>query len=325
MHPLVNNFLLEQYAAGQTHGSFPAVGLFVDISGFSRMTDALMTHGDHSAEVLAGVMRAAFEPMIRSVYEHGGFISSQAGDAFTALFPLDNHQPGDIGWTQSYAHTLAAAWQIHQCNLSPMHTTPYGEFDIFNKVGLALGEVSWGIIDLTDQKRAVWYFQGSAVDGCSQAEHQASAGQVIVDGTFLAQVKDLVSVEPVDSHFQVTAYVGPMIDVWPTPLPSSNIDLASRFYPRELLADIHSGEFRQVVNLFIGLPTVRTEAQLAIFLQSVFELQNQYGGLLCRVDFGDKGTNLLLFWGAPVAHENDIERALDFILTLRPRQRCLST
>jgi predicted ATPase len=49
----------------------------------------------------------------------------------------------------------------------------------------------------------------------------------------------------------------------------------------------------------------------------VFHLQNTYGGLFSRVDIGDKGTNLLMFWGAPLAQENDVERALNFFLELR--------
>jgi hypothetical protein len=45
MHRLVLDFILRNYAAGHTDGAFPGVGMFVDISGFSAMTDALMQHG----------------------------------------------------------------------------------------------------------------------------------------------------------------------------------------------------------------------------------------------------------------------------------------
>ena len=87
----------------------------------------------------------------------------------------------------------------------------------------------------------------------------------------------------------------------------------AHFFPLGLVTQPHRGEFRQVVNLFIRLPTVRTETQLAIFMRSLFALQDRYGGLLNRLDFGDKGSNLLLFWGAPTAFENDVERALEAI------------
>jgi class 3 adenylate cyclase len=82
------DFILDEYAAGRMSGEFQAVALFVDASGFSAMTDTLMQHGQHGAEVLASVMRAAFAPLIQSVFEQNGFIAIQAGDAFTAIFPL---------------------------------------------------------------------------------------------------------------------------------------------------------------------------------------------------------------------------------------------
>ena len=40
-------------------------------------------------------------------------------------------------------------------------------------------------------------------------------------------------------------------------------------------------------------------------MQTVFRLQAIFGGLLNRLDFGDKGCSVLLFWGAPISHEND--------------------
>ena len=94
MRNLVPHFILKNYAAGKLNGTFSAVGLFLDISGFSAMTEALMTHGQHGAELLAQVMCDAFTPLIRSVFEQGGFIATQAGDAFTAIFPVgsDPHQ-----------------------------------------------------------------------------------------------------------------------------------------------------------------------------------------------------------------------------------------
>ncbi|HKJ37635.1 MAG TPA: AAA family ATPase, partial [Anaerolineales bacterium] len=55
------------------------------------------------------------------------------------------------------------------------------------------------------------------------------------------------------------------------------------------------------------------------FVNVIFELRKKYGGLVTRLDFGDKGCNMLLLWGAPVAFENDIGRALNFILDLRSK------
>src|SRR5512142_933762 len=107
MHPLVPAFIINNYLAGNLGGSFQAVGLFVDISGFSSMTDALMAHGQHGAEVLAEIMSSVLDPLIESVFEQGGFVASSAGDALTALFPLEGHEDAPL-------RALAAAMHIQE-------------------------------------------------------------------------------------------------------------------------------------------------------------------------------------------------------------------
>ena len=51
LHILVPDFILENDAQDKRQGSFAAVGLFVDVSGFSAMADAMMQQGQHGAEV----------------------------------------------------------------------------------------------------------------------------------------------------------------------------------------------------------------------------------------------------------------------------------
>jgi class 3 adenylate cyclase/tetratricopeptide (TPR) repeat protein len=318
MHRLVPDFIVERFTAGEMSGAFRAAGLFVDVSGFSTVTNMLMTHGQLGAEVLARVMRTVFEPLLHSVYEQGGFVVTLAGDAFTALFPFDN--PGE----QGHQRALAAACAIQErMAVVSEHATTLGTFTLAVKVGVAAGDVDWGIVLSQDGSRAAYYFRGPAVDGCAAAEHCANPGDVVLAPDFYAAVQGLVTVELVTDasslgdHYRLTTPTAPLPAPGPVKLPPIDLDVTARFYPPALVTQSYGGEFRHVINLFISLPTVRTEAQLAIFMGSLFELQNRYGGLLNRLDFGDKGAHLLLFWGAPMAHENDVERALDFILDLQ--------
>jgi class 3 adenylate cyclase/predicted ATPase len=312
MHRLVPDFILEQYAAGQVSGSFEAAGLFVDISGFSAITDALMSHGQHGSEVLAVVMRAIFDPLIQSVYEQDGFVVTFAGDAFTALFSLDS-SPGAV-----QRRALAAAWHIQERMAAlAEQATPYGTFSLAAKVGVAVGDVRWGIVSSDDGDRAAYYFQGPAIEEPVAAELVAGPGQVILTPDLYEAVRRLVTAEATAGHYRLTGVRGPLPGPQPVDLPPIDLDIADRFYPHGLATRPYSGEFRHAISLFINLPTVRTTTQLAIFMRSLFTLQDRYGGLLNRLDFGDKGSNLLLFWGAPVAYENDVERALNFILDLQ--------
>ncbi len=289
------------------------MGLFVDISGFSRITDTLMEHGQHGAEVLAIVIRSAFEPLLQAVFEQGGFVISQAGDAFTTLFPaLEGQAPPEL-------RAMAAAWDIQQrAAQRPVYSSPYGDFNISVKVGAAMGEVTWGIIPSNDNRKAAYYFQGSAIDSCSEAEHFAGMGEVILDQRLRTALGTVIDVDDASEYFRLKSILGDLPAASPFTPPDVDLDLAGRFFPRELFTQQLVGEFRQVAYLFVRLPTVRTEDQLRIFMQSVFDLQDQYGGMM-ELLFGDKGAHLLLFWGAPVAHENDAERALNFILDLQAR------
>jgi predicted ATPase/class 3 adenylate cyclase len=312
MHQLVPSLILERYAAGEFHGNFPAVGMFVDISGFSAMTDALMTHGQDGAEVLANIMRSVLDPLVESVYAQGGFVASSAGDAITVLFPItQSAEPAPL-------RALAAAWNLQEYMLTHAeYPTAYQTFKVSAKVGLAAGEVHWGILLSTKSHAGVYFFEGSAVDGCAEAEHQAKDGEIILQAGFFRQIESAALAEPLGEYYRLQQVNAAL----PPPQPAHEIpydpEILEHFFPKKILTQDLNGEFRQVVNMFINLPSVRTETQLEIFIESLFALQEKYEGFLNRLDFGDKGTNLLLFWGAPTAFENDIERALNFILDLQ--------
>ncbi len=312
MHRLVPEFILKNYQAGQMGGSFQAVGLFVDTSGFTATTDALMAHGQQGAEVLAEVIHATFNPLMRAVFERGGFVTNQEGDAFTALFPYQDDKQ-DCAWraifTAVQIQTLAAGITSHQ--------TPYGEFEIRVKVGLGIGEVTWAIIPSDNGGRAAYFFRGKAIGSCAEAEGQASPGEIVMHSEFYSLVQPDVIADPVGDFYRLIQFTGAPASPRPVNSPEIDLDLASHFFPRDLFTWKAIGEFRQVAYLFVSLPTIRTEGQLAVFMQTLFKLQDRYGGFLSRVGFGDKGPHLMLFWGAPTAHENDVDRLLSFVLELQ--------
>ena len=72
---LVPQFILDQFARGELDGRFPAAGLFFDLSGFTHLTESLMSHGTYGAEVLASLVEAVFAPLVDTVFAHGGFVA----------------------------------------------------------------------------------------------------------------------------------------------------------------------------------------------------------------------------------------------------------
>lgn len=304
---LVPQHIVDWFAAGERAGRFTAVTLFVDISGFTTATEALMAQQRAGAEALADVMEAVFAPLIATVYARGGFISGFAGDAFTAVFPTADSAP---------QQALAAAWtMLSGTHIS--HVTPFGAFRFGVKVGLAEGEVVWGVAG-----GRVAYFRGAAVNACAAAEQHAAGGQLVVTDRARALLADRITAVPVaDGFWQVTAVAGPVPPLpsmsEPAPQPARPVRGQEPFVPAELLRMTARGEFRQVVTLFVNVQGGPQSDELEALMTAVLRLLDEYDGYLCRLDFGDKGCNLLFFWGAPVAHENDIARTLDFALALR--------
>ena len=94
MHNLVPRWVAEHFHHDILRGRFQAAALFVDISGFTPLTEALLQHRRDGAEVLGQALNGIFGPLVAEVYVQGGFIAGFAGDAFTALFPYGRPSAG---------------------------------------------------------------------------------------------------------------------------------------------------------------------------------------------------------------------------------------
>ncbi len=283
---LVPRFLLERLAAGAPSGELPASALYLDVAGFTPMTEALARHGAHGAEVLAELLQATWIPIVNAVHAHGGFQAAFAGDSLTGAFIGPEHRQRAC----AAAEAIAAA-------LAPMRlrTTSYGSFEVSARLGVGSGELRWEILRAGEARSATYMFSGSAIAHAVAAEATAPHGAVRADARLASAL---------GSH--------------PPPAPPADLDveaLAKEFVPDELLHWQGPGEFRAVVLLFIAIAPARVPAVTAAAL----ELRERFGGLLRPVESGDKGCVLLSTWGAPVGYEGDPGRALRFALALCAR------
>ncbi len=311
MPQLLPLMIQKQFAAGNAAGGFSAVTLFTDLSGFTKMTETLMRGGDEGAEIMSDILNAIFNPLVDSIYAHGGFISSFGGDAFTAIFPDDLQiQPAAI---------LHCALKNQEL-LSQLgrQKTRFGDFEISGKMGLSHGIVEWGIIG---QELKAFFFRGPAIDACAAAEHQAGKGDVIFD-QHLQQLLPPQAVlgAPLDDGFY---FLNGFEQEPAAPILAEDgqTELARetllKFMPEAVVDFKQLGEFRNAVSVFISFDGVAAQSQLDLFVSLVIRETIHFGGYFNRVDFGDKGGVVLCIFGAPIAHEDNIERTLDFILAVR--------
>ncbi|MCA9962514.1 MAG: adenylate/guanylate cyclase domain-containing protein, partial [Anaerolineales bacterium] len=183
MKNLIPHFIQQQFAQGVWHGRFHAATLFIDITGFTSLTETLMQYEKEGAEVLAGALADIFNPLVTAVYARGGFIASFAGDAFTAIFPDDADQPHPPALralsTAFYSQSLFPDYENaapHQGRVRLMQMR-YGDFAIGIKIGLSMGEVTWGIAG--EQGMHSFYFRGEAVSQCAEAQKHGHSGDII--------------------------------------------------------------------------------------------------------------------------------------------------
>lgn len=319
MRNLIPHYIHKRFERQKDAGRFHAAAMFVDISGFTHLTESLMRHETDGAEVLALALNDIFGPPVAQVYAHGGFISSFAGDAFTALFLFD----GDQSIPAAHAALRTAAEIQDFFAQRSLLETKYGQFELGVKVGLSLGEVAWGIVG--GDRHRTYFFRGPAIDACARAEGQAQRGDIIADGRIWPAIQDHAearSLDIVPPYFRlihISLSLQPIHHSSNAP-PTLGRQALSPFVLDAVL-DLASSdtwaEFRQVAAVFISFDEPRSHADLSAFVTTVMDAVADFGGYFNKLDFGDKGPVMLVLFGAPVAHENDLERASNFLLTLR--------
>ncbi len=309
MRHLTPAFILEQFKKKQFKGEFQATTMFIDIAGFTWMTQALMDNGKEGAEVLAYVINKVFTPAIATIYAHGGFVSSFSGDAFTAIFPGDS---------VPVVQALSAAVRLRESfREKAERQTRFGSFDLSVRIGLSHGDVSWGIIQHYSQNS--YYFGGGAIMHSIESEQNAVTGEVIVDQRILSQISGIQGEEVtckhknLDFHTLLSAPVTISI-MSETEVAEFPLSLQRMFIPDEVLSLPGGGEFRDIVSCFISFDE---RGCLERGVAKVITQVNRFGGYFNKIDFSSNGGMMLVLFGAPVNPGNLYNRALNFAIAVR--------
>lgn len=311
---------------------FEAVVLFADVSGFTAISEALAATGKAGAEELTRILNSYFEPMIALIQSYGGIIGKFGGDAMTVLFPC----PGEAAErpeTVRRALQCALAMQARMGDYAAIATS-VGTFSLAMKAGLAGGPVFCTTVG-NPQTRLEYIIAGSALDRCAEAEHHATRGEVVAETALLHGVPGVICGESREAFSLIT---GLSDSVAPRPLAPLALDAIS---PEAIAPYIHptlarliqEGQIsfinghRKVTVAFVSFSGFDYDhdpeigSHLQSYLEEVFAIVQRYDGYVNKVDMGDKGSKFILLFGAPVAHEDDVDRALRCLLELRALPR----
>ncbi|HFQ94867.1 MAG TPA: tetratricopeptide repeat protein, partial [Anaerolineae bacterium] len=324
---------------GTPHG-LTAATLFADVSGFTAMSEELATDGPRGAEELNRALMLTFTGLVDVVHNMGGAIGHYYGDAMLVYFPDRDGLAAQ--------RALACAQMMQQlmdASLSRIVANrPPGKEAIFEltiKIGVGYGRCQEIIIG-QPERILEFVLTGPAVDDVAQAEQHAASGQIIASQTAVTQAGfmpqgdyALFDQPPIPqppgapildwSTFDKTA----LARLGEAVIPFIPHALVERFAAAGSLA-----EHRPVTNIFVqvdfagddddssAIETAEMGQQLQAYYLWVVSVIERFGGEnahLSRVLTGDKGNQLHIIFGAPVAPDAP-EQAVRCALALQAEQ-----
>lgn len=291
--------------------------LFADISGFTPLTEALTrTLGPRrGVEELTRRINAVYDALIAEIERFDGSVIDFAGDAITCWFDAD-------GGRRAAAAALALQ--------AAMTAFPHLGLKVAVTSGparrLVAGDPDIQLLDT---------LAGATIARLATAEHLAARGEVLLDtatAEALAGIVTFGQCRAAESGERFT--VAQRIIASPPPaVPGTRIppgaDVLRPWLLPPVFAREQSGhgaflvELRPVVALFLRFAGIDYDAddrageKLDALVRRAQHIVTGHEGALLQLTIGDKGSYLYAAFGAPVAHEDDAQRAVLAALALR--------
>lgn len=335
--------LLEAQCPSKPQGQWhEATLLFADISGFTAMSEQLNARGRAGAEEITHIVNGYFTAMVDVLHRNGGSLLKFGGDALLGMFV------GEAQETARYAVQAALDMQRAMFQFADIDTMA-GRFRLRMKVGVHTGQVFAAHVGTRTQME--YWLVGSTVNHTALAEEAAAeGGQVVASESTRQHLTSWSDLKPLRG--QPVFYVLPMTQGYrqlpdrPAPRASflqdmpelaRRLDTLRPYLPKGLLPRlVHNprslrveGEHRLVAVLFINVDGLSELAEalqaqpeaiaetMQDYYVTVQTIVEQRGGTVNKTDLYSTGDKLLAIFGAPVAHEDDIDQAARAALELQ--------
>jgi adenylate cyclase len=271
-----------------------------------------------------------------------------SGDAVMCWFD----DSGDGGWSTQgsalptavhRAATCALGMQVAMRQFASLDVAGVGVVSLAVKVAVAAGPATRFLVG-DPAIQTIDVLAGETLQRLARAEHHAERGDVLLDEPAVEVLGSLVEKvgqsgelkwqtdEETDERFAVlralTDVVSP--DPWTVLEDSAFTEEEIRPWLLPPVAERlfrGAGEFltelRPAVSMFIRFGGIdydgdpEADNQLNGFIEAVQEILNHYESYILQLTIGDKGSYLNTSFGAPIAHGDDVVRAVTAALELR--------
>ncbi len=339
---LLRNVLLRPIP-GRIHGEFlSSTVLFVDLSGFTTLSEQLTVLGRAGDATLTSVITDYFTVMSDIAAHHGGDVMIFAGDAMLLLFDGVDH-------ALRACHT---AWRMQQAMAARFAAvkTARGTVPLRMAAGLGSGPVFAAALGSAASMH--YTVMGPAIVSMGRAAALAGGEQIILDEATRLLAAELTVEAAGGSGYArlvdepATPYTRPdppMLDPPPSEERAQTDWLAERvaviapFLPTGLLPRLIpdpsaalAGEHRPVTVLFVDFrdadalidelgaddPDVILPRLNAAF-DAVRSVVARYDGVINKIGAGPAGSHIVAMFGAPRSHADDPERAVQAALDIQ--------
>ncbi len=337
---------------------YRGVFLFGDVSGFTPLSEQLKSLGQAGAERITAIINSLFTELVQVLFQHGGTLLKFGGDALLGLFPAESDAEMAAGTLHATQAALAMQEVMLQEQFAAIEAA--GEVRALRiKCGISAGPYFAAHIG-TPQMMA-YVTTGHTVNRAEQAEGHANPGDVVITEEVHALLAGQAEVGPPEKEpepgFYRVLHAPPASDsiARPTlieppegPLDAQitylvqRLDRLAPYLNSELLRRIVnnpgnvriSPDHRPVTVLFANYkgisdliqdmgdthPEIITQ-QLNSYFVHMAEVVERYEGTLARMDQYAVGDRLVVFFGAPRAHEDDPVRAVYTALDMQKAVR----
>lgn len=283
---------------------------FIDLSGFTAMSERLAKLGREGAEVVTEVIEETFSELLAIAYGSGGSLLKFGGDALLLLFTGERHAE-----RTTRALYRMRGW-LRQHN--PIRTAG-GEVRLQMKAGVHSGPMH---LFLVGERHRELLVVGPGATTAVALEHDAAAGQIVIsDVTASALSRSVVGDRSTHGWFLAACPTAPSEQApTDTRLQAAGSVLVGTAVRRALVGQTGlEAEHRLVTVGFLhfgGLDRLiaadeeRAAAALHELVTQVQLVCDRFGITFLATDVDIDGGKIILTAGAPTAGDDDNERML---------------
>lgn len=300
----------DEDAPGRLHRSIEASMVFVDVSGFTKMSERLARHGNVGAEEVTDVIDTTFGTLLPEAYAYGANLLKFGGDALLLMFSGQGH-----------AARAAAAAHAMRAKLRDVGTfqTTAGKVSLRMSVGAHTGQFDFFLVGGSHRELIV---AGPAATRTVEMEAAANANQILISPEMAAMLPSsvlgaevgqgrLLRRPPQAGTSDFRSATSPPTSLEPfIPVALRPVLTAERVEPEHRPAAVAFLHYENLDRLIMEQGAAEAASRLDALVRSVQAAADDHEVTFLATDIAPDGGKIILTAGVPETRGNDEERLL---------------